>query len=63
MTMQQKTTDMVSAIAATPGSLSVHWMLTAKFWRLPNHSILSRDEIINVSILFFRYVTGFRGKV
>jgi len=61
--MQQKTTDMVSAIAATAGSLSVNWMLIAKFWRLPYHSILSRDEIVNVCILFFRFVTGFSGKV
>jgi len=63
MTMQQKTTDMVSTFTATPGSLYVHWTLIAKFWRLPNHSILSRDEIINVCILFFIFVTGFSGKV
>jgi len=63
MTKQQKTTDIVSAVAGTPGSLSVHWTLIAKFWRLPKHSILSRDKIINICILFFRFVTGFRGKV
>jgi hypothetical protein len=58
--MQQKTTEMVSAVDAKPGALSVHWTLIVKFWRLPNYSILSGDKIANV---FFGFITGLRGKV
>jgi hypothetical protein len=43
--MQQKTTEIVSAVDTKPGALSVHWTLIVKFWRLPNYSILSGDKI------------------
>jgi hypothetical protein len=60
--MKQKTTEMISAVDAKPGALSVHWTLIVKFWRLPNYLILPGDKTAKVCKVFLRFVIGLQGK-